>query len=85
MTLRRETEKKLSSLEFHLIGTGPGRSGGRFDRWLVAGAADRSSSAAALPAIDSLVKARRSMGALPGSPDPLDPKAVRPLLTKKMG
>jgi len=75
----------LSSLEFHLKGTGPGRGGGRFGRWLVACAAARSPSAAALLTIDSLVKARRSVGALPGSPDPLDPKAVRPLLAKRNG
>ena len=68
----------MSSLEFHLNGTGTGRSGGRFGGWLAAGAAARSPSAAALPTIDSLIKARRSVGALPGSPDPLDPKAMRP-------
>ena len=55
------------------------------DGWLVTGTVDRSLSAAALPAIDSLVKARRIVGALAGSPDPIDPKAVRPLLTTRNG
>jgi len=37
----------------------------------------------ALPVIESLVPSRRSVGVLPGSPDPLDPEAVRPLLAKR--
>lgn len=37
----------------------------------------------ALPVIESLVPSRRSVGVLPGSPDPLDPEAVRPLSAKR--